>query len=173
MRRSVSGEKTSSGPKLGLRASSLAVCAILALLPLVTGCWLMGERFATAKVLEVKFPQSPDQEPATLSTNDAKVDEALRMIDSVLNSHGCVRDTNISALYGSNAPIVSYSSFTTNGLRLPYNVTVYLATNRLEVMVSELTRSSHLSPVPNQTCDSLRHALRTHYGARRVEIQKR
>ena len=106
-----------------------------------------------------------------VTVDDTQVHGALRVIDTVLTSQGFHQDTNAPA---QNAPgqVAIYTTYTGTGLRPMDGPTVYLKTNRLEVVVMEWgNRSGHLTTEGKRLCKSLRDELRKRYGAGKVRIE--
>jgi hypothetical protein len=144
------------------------LCAVAALL-LLTGCWL-GDRFFTARTVAVNFPAPAGQNTVALSVDDTRVQGALRVIDAVLTSQGFHQGTNAPA-QNEQGLVVGYTRYTGQGpTPLDVGPTVYLKTNRLEVVVMEWgNRSGHLSTEGKRLCKSLRDELSKRYGKVRIE----
>ena len=147
----------------------VALLVAVAALLLLTGCWL-GDRFFTARTVAVNFPAPAGQNSVVLSVDDTQVQGALRMIDTVLTSQGFHQGTNAPA-QSEQGLVASYTRYTGEGLTpLDVGPTVYLKTNRLEVVVMEWgNRSGHLTTEGKRLCKSLRDELSKHYGKVRIE----
>jgi len=149
----------------------LALCAVAALL-LLTGCWL-GDRFFTARTVAVNFPAPAGQNTVALSVDDTQVQDALRVIDTVLSAQGFHQGTN-APTQSEQGLVVGYTRYTGEGPSpLDVGPTVYLKTNRLEVVVMEWgNRSGHLTTEGKRLCKSLRDELSKRYGAGKVRIER-
>jgi hypothetical protein len=133
----------------------------------VTGC-IFGDRVAPPRTVSLSFPAAAGQ--AGLSANDAQVQEALKVIDTVLAADGLTRDPNPPA---ENDPgfVASYARNNT-GSKPVDNPDVYLRGDHLAVVFTEYwNRSGHLSAATRKTCDSLEKELSGHYGAQRVKVE--
>jgi hypothetical protein len=148
--------------------TTIVICAF-ALLLSVTGC-LFGDRVAPPRTVSLRFP-APSGQPSGLSASDTQVQDALRVIDTVLTADGRTRDPNPPA---ANEPglVASYAKNNGTGPRPVDNPNVYLRGDRLEVVFTEFwNRSGHLSAATKKVCDSLQKELSSHYGADRVKVE--
>ena len=142
-------------------------CAILLL---AAGCFF-GDRVAPPRTISLNFPAPTGQGKVSLSVKDTQVQEAMRVIDTVLTADGLTRDPNPPT---ANDPgfIASYARYNGTGPRPVGNPDVYLKDDRLEVVFTEFwNRSGHLSAATKKSCDSLRKELSNRYGAERVKVE--
>src|SRR5438552_3545421 len=68
------------------------ITSIACLAALLLGGCILGERPPASCAVSVSFPVLEQQEAGRLTGNDPRVQEALKLIDVVLNSHGFTRD---------------------------------------------------------------------------------
>ncbi len=139
---------------------------------LCTGCFLLGERPTQSRAIVLSFAAAERESKRSLSTNDAPVQEALRLVDAVLISDGYGPNTN---RVGGNAPgfVISYAKYDTNGMSVACEPHGYLKDRRLGIAFAELgNRTGHFSPPTQKAFNSLRKELSNRFGARRVEVLK-
>lgn len=152
---------------MNISKKPFALCAAVALL-LLTGC--PEARFATSRTVALNFPASDRQSKVSLSVSNAEVQEALKVIDSVLTSEGFTRDAN-PATQNEQGALASYARYDGKGLRQVGTPDVYFKGDRLEVIFIELgNRSGHLTTATKKAVDSLRKELSNRYGAQRARV---
>lgn len=139
-------------------------CALLVL----TGC--PETRFHSGKIVSLNYPAQAGESKIVLAAEDMQVQEALRVVDSVLIGEGFSPDSKRPT--GSEPNLVaSYAKFDADGLRAVGTPDVYLKNNRLEIVISELgNKRGHLSPSSKKICSTLQKELSNRFGAERVRI---
>jgi hypothetical protein len=136
----------------------LLTALICVSLLLVTGCFL-GDTFAH-KTIALSIPATDQQTNVSLSVNDIQVQEALKLIDSVLVANGYVRDPN---------PLTAVDE--ARGLIVFYGVCgVTLQGHKLEVGFVE-AHTRHFSSPVKKVIQQLQDKLRSQYGNERVKIE--
>ncbi len=119
----------------------------------------------------LRFSELDAQSKVSLSVNDTEVQEALKLIDSVLASDGFVREHH-PELETKEGFVASYTKFTDEGLRLFVFPVVFLKGNQLEFIISEGRRpGGHLSPASDKALKLVRMELSNRYGSKRVKIE--
>jgi hypothetical protein len=140
------------------------------LLLLLAGCYL-GDRVAPPRTVSLSFPAPAGQSRVGLSVGDRQVQEALRVIDTVLTADGLTRDPDPA---GTNEPglIASYARYDGTSPWRVGNPNVYLKGDRLEVIFTEFwNHSGHLSEATKKGCNSLRKELSSRYGSDRIKVE--
>ena len=144
------------------------LAALSCALVLLTGC--PEPRFHSGRIVSLTFPAQTGESKVILSAQDSQVQEALRIIDSVLVGDGFARDSKRPA--GSEPNLVaSYARFTADGLREVGTPDVYLKDNRLEIVIVELgNRTGRPSAASKKICTTLQKELSNRFGAQRVRV---
>ncbi len=130
-----------------------------ALLLLATGCF-MGDP-GTAKIVSLTLPAREGQSKVSLSVDDAEVQEALKVIDTVLVSYGLSR-VPMSQVPGPDGSIAHYQG-------APRGCSVSLSGSTLFIVFSEFGRRSPTESV-KRISSSLAEQLRKTYGTERVRV---
>ena len=126
---------------------------------------------ATRTVL-LRFPELDAQSKVSLSVNDTEVQEALKLIDSVLASDAFVREQH-PEMATKEGFVASYAKFTDDGLRLFVFPVVYLKGNQLEFIISEgRSPGGHLSPASDKSLKLVRTELSKRFGSKRVKVER-
>jgi hypothetical protein len=123
---------------------------------LVAGChW--GDPMGEGRTISLHFPAAVGQARVRIFASDPDVQEALRVIDGVIVSHGYVRDEKP---WGTNC-LVTYG---------PFN-SVTLQDDKLTVSLFEY-RVRHASLHLKMTCSALKRKLRSSYGESRISVER-
>ncbi len=145
--------------KKSLRAPAGAVYSALKWIVKI-GTWAHGHLSPASG-----FPPPMNADKISLSASDAEVQDALKVVDALLVSHGFVRDekpdnANVKGF------IASYSKPTSEGLRrLDELPSIYFKANHVEIVFFEgRTSDAHNA----QLIDALQKELAAKYGADRV-----
>ena len=132
---------------------------------LLAGCYF-GDRLPSSRTVALGFPAREGQSKVTLSVNDAEVQEAMRIVDSVMLSNGFVRNPD------EPGTLASYSKYNGTGPRPIGGPRVLLNGDRLDVTVVEGGNlNSHLSKDTKHLCDLLKKEMSNRFGAQRVHIE--
>ncbi|EEF63317.1 hypothetical protein Cflav_PD5952 [Pedosphaera parvula Ellin514] len=146
-----------------------AICC--AFLLFQAGCYL-GDRAATTQMVSLNFPVPEGQTKASFSVNDSEVQEALKLIDSVLVSAGFVRES-IPPVANQQDPVATYSKYKGTGPRPVGGPRVYFRDDRLDVVLVEGgNRNAPVSTATKEICNSLQRELSSRYGAKRVRVER-
>jgi len=136
---------------------SVATACCCAGLLLLTGCFL-GDT-VVHKTVSLSIPTSQQQTNFVLSVNDPQVQEALRVVDSVLVANGYSRDLHPIAPEDQARGTIAF-----------YGVCgVRLSSNRLDVGFLE-THKRHFSAPVKKVMVQLKDRLSSRYGAERVRL---
>lgn len=143
--------------------AALSFCVLLLV---CTGC---PERPIQSRIVALSFPASLSQGTVTVSVSDTDVQEALKVIDSALISHGFTRDSNAPEAVAQGF-IAGYSRRDKDGLiPLGDNPGVWLHDGRLEVVFAG--GRVPISASMQASVDMLRKELSSHYGSKRVRVE--
>lgn len=134
---------------------------------LVTGC--PGPPLSTVRSVAVVLP--PTTPADTAPAADPQVQEALRLVDSILSSNGYVREPSSTSPVGEHFPI-SYVRRPGNGPGQSGMVGVYLKSGKLEVVITELGNRTGRLRANSELLDSLRRQLGRKFGVAHVTISK-
>jgi hypothetical protein len=145
---------------------------LYAVLLLLVGCLPLVDRPYMSRMIAVSFPAAEAQGSESVSPNDPDVQEALRLIETLLVSEGF--GTNTNRMDGNaHGFIVGYAKYNADGMRRVTGPDVYLENRQLEVVFTELgNRSSHFSASTREVFDLLRKQLSNRFGAQRVRVLK-
>jgi hypothetical protein len=117
----------------------------------------------------LSFPASASQGTVSVSVSDTDVQEALKVIDSALVSHGFTRDPSPPEA-GVQGFIASYARRGKDGLiPLGDNPLVWFHGGRLEVVFAG--GRVPISASMKTSIDMLRKELSSHYGSERVRVE--
>ena len=143
-----------------------AVSLCCSLLVLVAGCFF-GDPAAHRTVL-LQLPVTV-QTTANFSASDPGVQEALRIVDTVMASHGVSRDTNAPAQNERNM-IAIYDIWIATGQKVvSAGPTVRLERDNLDIDFFEFP-ARRSSPHVRKVCSEIADALRSRYGHQSVRI---
>ena|SRR2546426_1118686 len=145
--------------------------ALLCMLLLGAGCY-MGDRFATSRTVALEFPASQSRSKVSVSVQEPELQEALRVVDTMLSSNGFTRAPDKPSDDGQGRIVDYFGHAPESSLPLS-NCSVYLRDGRLEVVVIEpFNRTGHPDSATRRLCHLLRTELRSHYGIKRVSIER-
>jgi len=120
----------------------------------------------------LSFPSVEEESQESLSTNNAPVREALRLVDTVLVADGYGPKTN-RVNESAHGLVRSYAKYDTNGMSIACEPEVYVADRRLGIAFAELgNRTGHFTPATQKVFNSVRKELSDRFGARNVRILK-
>lgn len=135
----------------------------------LTGCYL-GDRHSLVTTVSLNLHGSQGGDVRELSTTNAEVQRASKIIDDVFSGDSFVKETRTGM---TNAPgfVAAYVRYEAPTLRsgiVPY---VYLKDGELEVEIGELgNRTTRPTTLTDKICKSLRKELGNRYGAKNVKI---
>lgn len=149
---------------------SIALVFPFILLFVIAGCFL-GDRHSLTRTVSLNFQEPRGASEVALSLTNAEVQEALKIIETVMSSNGFVRDSrpDMATVPGF---VVAYVRHGSSGLRSGTLTDVYLEGRRLDVAIVELgNRTTHPTALTDKICKSLRNELGSHYGAARISVK--
>jgi hypothetical protein len=143
----------------------IALCGCLVFF--VTGC-LFGDPAAHRSVSLQLQVAAPSQ--TSLSASDPELQDALRIVDTVMASYGVSRNPNPPSPNESHFIAIYDVQSATGQLVVATGPTVHLFGDRLVFSFLEFP-AYHSSAHVKQVCRSIADALKSYYGNQRVKIE--